>query len=142
MARSYRSVRVRLYPSQVNRLLHTPAGQVGRYFARVGGYVTREAQRLTAERLQRQTGQYAGGFRTTTLVVGGVLRTRITNSANHATFLERGTRPHMIYPRKGRYLVFTSRSGQLVFAKQVAHPGTRPYRILTDALRVGIRAAR
>lgn len=46
------------------------------------------------------------------------------------------TRPHVIRPRKaGGRLVFMGRSGKVVYAKQVRHPGTRPNPYLTRALR-------
>lgn len=47
------------------------------------------------------------------------------NTSPIADLLWRGTRPHKIKPR-GKALKFMSGSGQLVFAKTVDHPGTRP----------------
>jgi hypothetical protein len=65
-----------------------------------------------------------------------------------AVFLEFGTAPHTITPRNGRFLVFapnaanrrlsgaprkgTSRS-DLVFARRVNHPGTKPYPFMVPA---------
>lgn len=141
MATSYRSVQFKPNRAGMARLLKTPSGEVGRYFSRLGGYVTREAQALAAARLERHTGVYASGFRTTTLLVGGELRTRITNVAPYASYIERGTRPHVIRPVRARMLRFTVGQGTVVFAREVHHPGTKPYRILTDALRVGVRKA-
>lgn len=110
--------------------------------SRVGGFVTREAKALADQRLVRRTpGGYHSQFRTTTVRVPGGWRTRVTNTAAQASYLENGTRPHVILPRRGTYLVFPGRDGRLVFARQVNHPGTRPYRVLTDALRIGIRRA-
>lgn len=34
------------------------------------------------------------------------------------------TRPHMIYPRKAEVLAFMGKSGDMVFAKSVSHPGS------------------
>ena len=45
--------------------------------------------------------------------------------AYYAPFVELGTRPHMIYPRRAQALRFEVR-GKTVFAKYVRHPGTRP----------------
>lgn len=123
-------------------VLQSPTGPTGVYLSRLGGYITRQALTLTAARLQRHTGVYASSFRTTTLTVGGELRTRITNAAPYATYIEGGTRPHIIVPVRARMLVFRNQQGTLVFAKKVNHPGTQPYRILTDALRIGVRLAR
>jgi hypothetical protein len=45
-----------------------------------------------------------------------------------------GTRPHKIYPkRKGGVLRF-SVGGQIVFARYVSHPGTKPNNFLLKAL--------
>jgi hypothetical protein len=38
---------------------------------------------------------------------------------------DKGTKPHVIRPRRGRRLVFVT-GGQKVFAKQVNHPGNKP----------------
>lgn len=127
----------------MDRLLRDPDGDVGRFMSRLGGYVTREAQTIAAARLTRRTGMYEDGFRTTTTREVGGLRTRVSNTAQHATYLENGTPPHIIRPKKpGGVLVFTNKAGALIFARQVHHPGTRPYRVLTDALRIGIAKAR
>lgn len=48
-----------------------------------------------------------------------------------------GTRPHTIRARKAKVLKFYSaRAGKTIYTKQVNHPGTKPNRFLTDALRV------
>lgn len=141
MATSSRSVR--LNDRQMDRLLRDPDGDVGRFMSRLGGFVTRAGQELADQRLQRRSGAFRGGFTTHTEREAGGLRTRITNSAEHASYLNNGTRPHVIRPRKpGGVLVFTNKAGQIVFAREVHHPGTRPYRILDDALRIGVARAR
>ena len=45
--------------------------------------------------------------------------------AYYAPYVEYGTRPHMIYPRRARALRFEVK-GKTVFARYVRHPGTRP----------------
>jgi len=45
--------------------------------------------------------------------------------APYAGYVEFGTRPHEILPKKGKYLVFTV-GGKKVFATKVNHPGTQP----------------
>lgn len=56
-----------------------------------------------------------------------------TSHVPYALIHHEGSRPHVILPRKGRYLVFTGRSGQTVFARRVNHPGTRPNPYLVRA---------
>ena len=46
--------------------------------------------------------------------------------ATYAPFVEFGTRPHRIVPRRGKALRFLDRTGQVRFARAVNHPGTRP----------------
>lgn len=48
--------------------------------------------------------------------------------APYAGYVEFGTAPHTILPKRGKYLVFTI-GGKKVFARKVNHPGTQaqPY---------------
>lgn len=55
----------------------------------------------------------------------GPLTLKITGSAV-AGYVEFGTKPHDIVPRKAEYLVFMGKDGHLVRAKKVHHPGTKP----------------
>jgi hypothetical protein len=43
--------------------------------------------------------------------------------AKHASFIESGTKPHPIYPRKKKLLAFRV-NGRWVYARRVRHPGT------------------
>lgn len=139
---AYRTLEFR--QAQLDQVLRSPDGLVGRYFTQRGGEVTREAKALAGSKLQRRSGQYADGFKSTTVRgEGGELRLRIENTRprapggyNVAAGLEAGTRPHIIRPRKANgVLVFTARSGETVFAREVHHPGTKAYRIMETALR-------
>jgi len=49
--------------------------------------------------------------------------------AYYAPYVEYGTAPHMIYPRRVRALRFEVR-GKVVFAKYVRHPGTKPQYVM------------
>lgn len=58
---------------------------------------------------------------------GRILRIKWTKK--HAPLIEYGTRPHVIKPRRATFLRFYSRrSGRIVYARKVMHPGTRPYK--------------
>lgn len=52
----------------------------------------------------------------------------------YAPFVNDGTRPHIIRPRRGQALRFRV-GGQVVFARVVHHPGTRARPFLDQALR-------
>lgn len=59
---------------------------------------------------------------------------RMYSDEKHAEVEERGSRPHVIRPRKARALRFTI-GGRVVFAKSVRHPGTKGSKALASALR-------
>jgi hypothetical protein len=54
----------------------------------------------------------------------GVSRVEIGTSASYASFVVKGTGPHVIVPRNARVLYFQV-GGVGVFARRVNHPGTR-----------------
>lgn len=133
-----RSIRFR--PAAMAKLLESPNGTVGQHMQSLGRKTTIEAQRLADAELERQTGAYHRGFRSRTIVGAKGPRLLIENNARTkegrqiAPMMEKGTRPHVIRPRRGRVLVFQV-AGKTVFARIVHHPGTRAYRIMERALR-------
>ena len=63
---------------------------------------------------------------------GRIIKLQLSWNKPYASFVEYGTRAHDI-PKPppmpaGRYLRFRVKGGAIVFAKQVRHPGTRPYK--------------
>lgn len=48
----------------------------------------------------------------------------IQATANHASFVENGTRAHTIKPKNAKVLAFNS-GNKMVFTKSVKHPGTK-----------------
>lgn len=65
---------------------------------------------------------------------------QVEYTANYAAAVHNGTRPHVIVPRRGRYLRFQV-GGRTVYARRVQHPGTpaRPY-LATALVEVAGRA--
>lgn len=53
----------------------------------------------------------------------------------YASFVENGTRPHLIVPKKGRWLAWENpdAQGDWHFARRVNHPGSRPYPFMGPA---------
>lgn len=47
-----------------------------------------------------------------------------SKNIDYTLYEDQGTRPHVIRPRTKKFLRFVNRGGQIVFAKQVNHPGT------------------
>ncbi|MEM2003164.1 MAG: HK97 gp10 family phage protein [Nitrososphaerota archaeon] len=59
----------------------------------------------------------------------------VGSKAEYASFVEFGTRPHVIYPRRARALRFEV-DGEVVFARRVHHPGTPAQKFVAQALRL------
>jgi hypothetical protein len=53
------------------------------------------------------------------------LRGSVSNAVKYARYVEEGTRPHVIRPRRAKMLRFTV-GGRVVFSHGVHHPGTSP----------------
>ncbi len=58
--------------------------------------------------------------------------------ADYGKFVEFGTNPHIIKPTEKKALKFKS-GGNVVFAKQVKHPGTRPNPFVRNAINNKLR---
>ena len=69
------------------------------------------------------------------------LRPKITIGSDvfYAPFVNDGTAPHIIRPRRAQALRFRI-GGRVVYAKVVHHPGTRARPFLDDALKQDARA--
>ena len=52
----------------------------------------------------------------------------------YASFVNFGTRPHVIYPKKSKLLHFKI-NGKDVYAKYVNHPGTKPYPFFSNMVK-------
>lgn len=85
------------------------------------------------------TGRLRGSIKTTRrLSLRGPQYTVSTN-VEYAPYVENGTRPHVIRPRRKKALRFRTAGGVVIVAK-VNHPGTRAQPFLSRAVReVGIR---
>ena len=59
---------------------------------------------------------------------------KVGSDLEYAAFVNDGTRPHIIRPRRAQVLRFTV-GGRTVFAKVVHHPGTRARPFLDQAAR-------
>jgi hypothetical protein len=90
-----------------------------------------------AKGLKRRTGRYEDSFRAKFRPGRGDVLGLLTleNEQEHSTFIEAGTRPHVILPRRARVLVFQV-AGRTVFARRVNHPGTKARWVVRDALRL------
>ncbi len=65
-------------------------------------------------------------------IAGGDLSVTLSAGAPYARFVDQGTRPHKIRPRRRKALRWAVEGG-FAFAKVVNHPGTRPRRFFERA---------
>lgn len=127
MASARRSFR--LNDQAVRRMLHGRGGTVNNTLGGFASIATRSVREVARERITSRTGQYIEGIQSR-VDPADVLT--ITASAPHSSYIESGTRPHVI--RGNPVLVFDWK-GQTRFFTFVNHPGTRPYNVLRDGVR-------
>lgn len=82
--------------------------------------------------IRSRTGEYANSI---IVVKSGTLSYEVSSPCPHGVFVEEGTQPHMIYPRRiGGVLRFET-GGDIVFSRYVFHPGTWPQGNLDAAMK-------
>jgi hypothetical protein len=124
---------VKLYNVQLDRLLNDSDGEVGRYLSKKGDQIRTIARtrvgvrtgRLKATMHKRHLRDPRGQY----ILVG--------NDAPYALAHHEGSRPRVVRPTGSKVLRFVAR-GQVVFAQQVMHPGTKPNKYLLDALKIAL----
>jgi hypothetical protein len=116
---------------RIERMLRLPGGMVYRN-------MERRVRRVEAEAIRRALG---GMGRTIRAQIrrgpGGEFQGVINVRHPAALYVVGGTRPHVIRPVRARALRFTI-GGQVVYAKAVFHPGTKPNDFLRQALRAAL----
>ena len=76
------------------------------------------------DRTGNLTGKTSGRVITST---HGGAEGEIVADAPYASFVEEGTKPHEIVPRRGQWLAWEAAQGDWHFARRVNHPGSKPY---------------
>jgi hypothetical protein len=118
--------------TRIERLLRLPGGMVYRN-------MERRVRRAEAEAIRRAPGSMGTTIRSQIRRgPGGEFRGVINVRHPAAIYVTGGTRPHRIAPRRpGGVLRFTV-NGQVVYARYVNHPGTKPNDFLRQALRAAL----
>lgn len=140
-----RNVKVTVDPRALAAFVRSGNGPVLREMVRRGDLVKTEAKRLvgvsTPDPLGRPRGRRHGQLRDSIVKrvvqdpTGPVVEVAAIDPI--ALWHHEGTRPHVIRARRAPFLVFFwPKVGRVVRFKQVNHPGTKPNRFLTNALRV------
>lgn len=118
--------------SRIERMLRLPGGMVYRN-------MERRLRRVETEAIRRAPGHMGTTIRAQVRRgPGGDFQGVIRVSHPAALYVVNGTRAHQIRPRRpGGVLRFTV-NGQVVYARVVNHPGTKPNSFLKDALRAAL----
>jgi hypothetical protein len=115
--------------AELNFLLDSPSGDVGRYLAKKGRMVQVAAMAQVGVR----TGALRASIHMRHLRDSRGQFVRIGSPLNYALAHHEGTKPHLITPNRAQVLRFV-RGSTVVYAHSVMHPGTKPNRFLTDNL--------
>ena len=123
---------VRVNDAVIQKMLHSPKGQVARGILKLGKKVERKAKRLVPV----DHGVLRNSISTELIIRRGPVA-RIGTKVKYALYVHEGTGIHgpkgqPIYPRNGKVLVFTTKKGKQVFARSVKGMKGTPY--LRDAL--------
>lgn len=105
--------------------------------ARAYPFMDRLGQRVKAnarERANVRTGRMRDSIDYRVTATGATVTTTVFANTPYARFVHEGTRPHAIYPKHARCLVFFwPKVGRTVFRKRVWHPGYAGNPFLWDA---------
>jgi len=128
----------RLYPNEIQRILYSPGGDVGKYARRVALEIAAESKRLAESRLGKKafdkprTGRLARSYRVT--VIPNTNTFRVSNPTPYYDAIELGVlEAHEIRARRVEYLQFTDRHGRKRKVKMVHHPGNPAFNLMRDA---------
>lgn len=132
-------------PAALQALLESTNGPIARDLLRRANRVKKQAQVLvgvyeppdarSAAARRRRPGTLRDSIVVRLARQGRGVAAIVGSEDRIALWHHEGTVPHVIVPRRAKFLVFYwKRVGRVVFAKRVSHPGTRPNRFLTDAL--------
>jgi hypothetical protein len=121
---TYKENKVGMYQT-----LKSPTGEVGRYVRRKTELIKFAAVTsapITTGRLKASIEMSQG------VAATGDVEMKVTASAPYALYVHEGTRPRHIRANGGA-LRF-AKSGRIIFARSVMHPGSRPNRFLSKHL--------
>lgn len=107
----------------------SPTGMTGRHLGRLGARL----RLLARAQVGVKTGALKSSINYRVVRNGRGLHVIIGSDNKIALMHHKGTRPHIIMPRRAQTLRFYSR-GRIVYAQIVRHPGTKPNEYLTDNL--------
>lgn len=98
--------------------------------------VQEDAKRIQTGSFRNRTGNLR---RSIFKEVHGPAKGIVAVSEKYALPVEFGSKPHTIYPKKGKFLAFKTAAGRTVFAKKVNHPRSKAYPFMEPAFKNNIK---
>lgn len=87
-------------------------------------------------RINYSTGELASGIVSKVRTVSNEREGQVIAIPKHAIYVHKGTKPHIILPKKAKMLhFFWARKNAFVFLTKVSHPGTKANPFLWKALK-------
>ena len=117
--------------AELDFLLNSPEGDVGKYLAKKG--------RLIMAAAKAQVGIRTGALRSSShmrhLRDSRGQYVKIGSNLDYALLHHQGTKPHVIRPDRAKVLRFV-RGSRIIYTTSVMHPGTKANRYLSDNLKL------
>ena len=116
---------------ELDFLLNSPEGDVGRYLANKGRLITVAAKAQVGVR----TGALRSSIHMRHLRDSRGQYVKIGSNLDYALLHHQGSKPHVIRPDRAKVLRFV-RGSRIIYTSSVMHPGTKANRYLSDNLKL------
>lgn len=116
--------------AELDFVLNNPSGMVGRYIAKKG----KEVEIAAKAQVGVRTGALRASIHMRHMRDSRRQYVMVGSRLNYALLHHEGSKPHMIAASNAKMLRFV-KSGTVVYAHSVMHPGTKANKYLTDNLK-------
>lgn len=130
---TFKFQQLKIYEAELTFQLTARNGLVGRYMHEIGKAIETGAQ----AQVHVRTGQLRRSIKTEHVYFPTGAAVKVGSNLHYAYLHHEGSRPHIITPKNGEFLKF-GRGTKIIYARQVAHPGTKANRYLSDQLRIHV----
>jgi hypothetical protein len=117
--------------AELDFLLNSPEGDVGKYLAKKGRLIMAAAKAQVGIR----TGALRSSIHMRHLRDSRGQYVKIGSNLDYALLHHQGTKPHVIRPDRAKVLRFV-RGSRIIYTTSVMHPGTKANRYLSDNLKL------
>ena len=117
--------------AELDFMLNSPEGDVGKYLAKKGRLIMAAAKAQVVVR----TGALRSSIHMRHLRDSRCQYVKIGSNLDYALLHHQGTKPHVIRPDRAKVLRFV-RGSRIIYTTSVMHPGTKANRYLSDNLKL------